>query len=304
MTAGKVPTPTLVSLQWAHPSFGGAVRGEMLKLRRQRPTLVMTALGVVFLALIMLVFATNPTLQVQLDQHPISGFYLILGPLQIFFMLGAGVAILLTASRLLGMEYELGTIRVLLGRGTGRWQLFFAKLAAVAVYALLLLLSFALLSAVGTLVVVQHQTGSVALLQQLPAVAWANVGLVLIASAISELSCIFLALAMAALLRSVTAGMLLAVLFFPIDNVLAVVLPQMQHVTGSALWADATAFLYGPSLNRLPALLQLHRPRPPGGLPIPAVQTSLPETLAAAGAWWLLLLVLSLLSLGRRDVLS
>jgi ABC-type transport system involved in multi-copper enzyme maturation permease subunit len=107
----------------------------LLKLRRQRPTLVMTTLGVLFLAVVMLVYATNPTLQAQLVHHPLSGFYGILSPLQLFFTMGAGIAILLTASRLLGMEYDLGTIRVLLGRGTGRWQMLFAKLVAVAIYA-------------------------------------------------------------------------------------------------------------------------------------------------------------------------
>ncbi|MGA2871980.1 MAG: ABC transporter permease subunit [Candidatus Dormibacteria bacterium] len=304
MTAGSAPTPALASLHWARPRFGGAVRGELLKLRRQRPTLVMTTLGVLFLAVVMLVYATNPTLQAQLVHHPLSGFYGILSPLQLFFTMGAGIAILLTASRLLGMEYDLGTIRVLLGRGTGRWQMLFAKLVAVAIYALVLLVGFTLLAAVGTLVVVQHQTGSVGLLEQLPGVAWGNLGLALLACAISEFSCILLALAMASLLRSVTGGMLLAVLFFPVDNGLAVALPQMQHVTGAAGWAEATAFLYGPSLNRLPGLLQLHRPQLYAGLATPAVHTSLPETLAVVGAWWLLLLALSALSLSRHDVLS
>lgn len=295
--AGSGPRPAL-------PTFRGALRGELYKLRRNRPTLVITGLGVLFLTLIMLLYATNPTLRSSFTTQPLKAFYNLLHTLQLFFTAGAGIALLLTGSRLLGMEYDLGTIRVLLSRGTGRRQLLGAKIAALALYGLLLLLGFAALAAVGTVVVVQHQTGSLSSLLELPVVAWENVGLAVLACAISEFSCILLAVAMTSLLRSVASGMVLAIIFFPVDNGLSMALTQLSNLTKSHLWADATAFLYGPNLNHLPALLQHHQSAVGGSLTIPSVPTSLRETLAVVAGWWVLLLVVSIASLTRHDVLN
>jgi ABC-type transport system involved in multi-copper enzyme maturation permease subunit len=304
-----VITPSLGTLAVAgsrppRPTFRGALRGELYKLRRNRPTAVITILGLLFLTLIMLLFASEPQYQQSLTAQPLAGFYSLLHPLQIFFVAGAGVTLLLTGSRLLGMEYDLGTIRVLFSRGTGRQQFLAAKITALCIYAVLLLAGITVLSAIGTVAVVQHQTGSLSALQGLPAAAWENVGLAILSCAISEFSCIVLAVAMTALLRSVTAGMLLAMLFFPIDNGLSTALSQLTTITKSNLWKDVTAFLYGPNLNHLPTLLQVHQSAPVNTLTTPAVPTSLAETVIVIVAWWVVLLTLSMVSLARHDVLS
>jgi ABC-2 type transport system permease protein len=288
----------------ARPTFKGALRGELSKLRLNRPTWVITGLGLLFLTLMMVLYATQPYYQTSFQNQPLTGFYDILHPLRLFFAAGAGVALLLTGSRLLAMEYDLGTIRVLLSRGTGRQQLLLAKIAALSIYALLLLVGFAVLAAIGTVVAVQHQTGSLSTLQGLPVVAWENVGLALLSCAISEFSCVLLSVTMAALLRSVASGMVLAVVFFPVDNGLSMALSQLTNLTKSHVWENATAFLYGPNLNHLPGLLALHQSASVGALTTPAVRTSLPETLIVIAAWWLLLLVVAMASLGRHDVLN
>jgi len=304
MTAPSLVSFNRAGSSLARPSFKGALRGELYKLRRNRPTVVMAGLGLVFLTLIMLLFASEPQYQVSLTHHPLVGFYMLLHPLELIFTAGAGIALLLTGSRLLGMEFDLGTVRVLFSRGTGRQQLLAAKIAALGLYALLLLVGFTALSALGTVVVVQHQTGSLSALQDLPVAAWESVGLAILSCAISEFSCVLLAVAMAALLRSVAGGMLLAVLFFPIDNALSIALSQLTVTTKSNLWKDATAFLYGPNLNHLPTLLQVHQSAALSTLSVPSVPTSLTEATVVIGAWWLVLVVVAMASLGRRDVLS
>ncbi|MGH7705479.1 MAG: ABC transporter permease [Candidatus Dormibacteria bacterium] len=299
------PAPALLTdLGGAQPTYRGALAGELLKLRRNRPTWVMTGLGVLFLGFMMLLYATEGEYQQYFSRDPLVGFYDMLHPLQLFLAGGGGVALLISGSRLFGMEFELGTLRVLLGRGTGRQQLLAAKLSALTVYALVLLVGFTVLAAIGAVLVVEHQVGSLAPLEGLPGSAWANLGGAVAACAISEFSCALLAIAMPALLRSVTGGMLLAVVFFPIDNGLAVALTSLGRLTHDHIWDSLTAFLYGPSLNRLPTVIQAHHVGVLNTLPTPAVTTSLPETCAVIGAWWLLLVLLAATSLARHDVLS
>jgi len=304
VTAHSLRLPMLPSTRPARPTFKGALVGELYKLRRNRPTSVITALGLLFLTLMMLLFATEPQFQMSLTHHPLTGFYSILHPLETIFTAGAGIALLLTGSRLLGMEYDLGTVRVLFSRGTGRQQLLAAKIAALSIYALILLAGIVALSTIGTVVVVQHQTGSLSALQGLPLAAWENVGLAILSCAISEFSCILLSVAMAALLRAVTGGMLLAILFFPIDNGLSMALNQLTVITKSDLWKDATAFLYGPNLNHLPSLLQVRQSAAVSALTTPSVPTSLAETIVVVAVWWLVLLVVAIASLARHDVLN
>ena len=304
MTTNTLSRPSLPGSRTAQPTFRGALRGELLKVRRNRPSSVIVALGLLFLALVLVLYASEPQYRASLTQHPLTGFYSILHPLELFFTAGAGIALLLTGARLLGMEFDLGTVRVLFSRGTGRQQLLAAKIAALSIFGLILLVGFVVLSAIGTVAVVQHQTGSLSALRSLPASAWANVGLAILACAISEFSCILLAVAMAALRRSVTGGMLLAVLFFPVDNGLAMALNQLTNITKSQLWKDATAFLYGPNLNHLPTLMQIQQAGAVGSLTTPSVTTSLVETMMVVAAWWLVLLVLAMTSLAWHDVLS
>jgi ABC-2 type transport system permease protein len=264
----------------------------------------MVGLGLLFLTLIMLLYATEPQYHTSLAYHPLAGFYSLLHPLETFLSAGAGIALLLTGSRLLGMEYDLGTVRVLFSRGTGRHQLLVAKIAALSVFAMFMLVLFSALSAIGTLIVVQHQTGSLSALERLPVAAWESLGLAILSCAISEFSCVLLSVAMAALLRSVTGGMLLAVLFFPIDNALSVSLSQLSSLTNSKLWERATTFLLGPNLNHLPTLLQVHQSAAVTTLTTPAVPTSLTETIVVIVAWWLFLLIVALTSVSRHDVLN
>lgn len=304
MTAQGIAHPLPGVRQVARPTFRGAFRGELIKLRHNRPTLVMSGLGLLFLALFMLLFATEPQYQQYLLTDPRKGFYQILHPLALFFAAGGGITLLLTGSRLLGMEYDLGTVRVLYARGTGRRQLLAAKIMALSLLALVLLIGFVVLSAIGVVLVVQHQTGSLGALEALPAGVWENTGLAILACAISEFSCVLLAVTMPALLRSVTSGMVLALLFFPVDNGLAIALARLTSLTHSRLWGDATAYLLGPTLNHLPTLLQIHPASAASTLTTPSVRVSLAETLVVIVAWWVLLLVIAIASLTRNDVLN
>ncbi|MGH7640801.1 MAG: ABC transporter permease [Candidatus Dormibacteria bacterium] len=304
MTASSLPRARTPRARIPRASFTGALRGELHKLRCLHSTWVVVGLGLLFLALFMTVAGTETSFRHLFTSRPLVGFKDFLQPLEAFFAAGAGIALLLAGSRLVGMEYQLGTIRLLLARGTGRWQLLLAKIAALCIFGLALLVGYAVLAAAGTSVVVLHQTGGLAPLESLPASAWDDAGLAAGFCAISVASCVLLAACLATLWRSQSGGMILAVVFFPVDNALSVGLAQVSRLTGSPIWKDVTALLFGPSLNRLPNLLQVQPSGTVSGLPQPQVATSLEQTGLVIAAWWVLLLLLALTSLARRDVLS
>src|SRR5205807_5813935 len=96
------------------PSFLGAVRGELLKLSRQRTLWALLIGGTLLLLLVSSTFLGNDTLkQRYLTNH--QAFFVqafaILGDL---CGVGAGSVLLISSSRLFGMEYSAGTIRLLL----------------------------------------------------------------------------------------------------------------------------------------------------------------------------------------------
>src|SRR5205823_4601990 len=71
-----------------------------------------------------------------------------------------GIFLLILTARTVGLEYQLGTIRVLLSRGVGRLQLLFAKLLAVVLIALGLLVFGLLLNYLLTVILVAGVSGN------------------------------------------------------------------------------------------------------------------------------------------------
>ena len=71
-----------------------------------------------------------------------------------------GFFLLILTARMIGQEYQLGTIRVLLARGVGRLQLLFAKLLTMAIIALILLIVGLALNYLLTLILVAGVTGN------------------------------------------------------------------------------------------------------------------------------------------------
>jgi len=101
--------------------------------------------------------------------------YLLLNVFLSVFDAGAGIFLLLVSARLVAMEYSSGTIRVLLGRGTGRLQLLLAKLVALALLGVASLAAYALATAVVMYAMAVAWEGSASPITSLRAAAWHNV---------------------------------------------------------------------------------------------------------------------------------
>src|SRR5579859_2775502 len=122
----------------ARPNFFGIVRGEFLKISRLWMTWIMLLMWLGVITLPYLVAATTPSTKEHLNADALAFYYneafLNLSVLRIF----SGLLLLILTAYVIGQEYQLGTIRILLARGVGRLQLLGAKLLTMGIIALAL----------------------------------------------------------------------------------------------------------------------------------------------------------------------
>ncbi|HEX4714304.1 MAG TPA: ABC transporter permease subunit [Ktedonobacteraceae bacterium] len=254
----SVATPIAAKEQVAsrvlRPSFFGLVRGELFKARRQLANwilLIIIALAIIVPYLILL---TVSNLADQIQHNP-SFLYNVLeiGPtvLRVF----SGFFLLILTARLIGLEYRLGTIRILLARGVGRVQLLCAKLLAVVLIALALLIVGLLLSALMLIIVVATANGNLDALQKLPSQFWSDAWTLSLTIMASMGVTILLATALAVIGRASAFGLAAALAFFPLDNIGTEIMQIGFLITHNDFWLNITAYFLGPNLNAMPHAL-------------------------------------------------
>lgn len=285
------------------PSFAGAVRGELGKLRRQRAAMAMLLGGGILYAVLAALILSAGNLRATFQHAPAAFVAQWLDIQLILFDTGSGILLLLVSARLVGMEYSAGTIRILLARGLGRLQLVAAKWVALAVAGLGLLVAFAAAATVALGVTALAWRGSLHELTTLPAPVWHQLWVSCLIAPLSMAVSILLGTAAAVLGRSLAFGIGVAVAFFPADNFGTIVLGLIASLTHQRVWADATAYLLGPNLNALAArLITDHQVR--SAFAVPLVSVDAAHVLAVVGAWAAAFLVLQVVLIRRRDVLE
>ncbi|HVU67264.1 MAG TPA: hypothetical protein VHD63_09050 [Ktedonobacteraceae bacterium] len=243
------------SLRSSRPSFFGLVGGELFKVMRQWTpwiALVLT-LGIVFLPY--LIMFTNSDLK-ELIQRPGHGYFYgrvaaCLGLLRAF----GGIALLIIIARMIGQEYSLGTIRIVLARGVGRVQFLLAKITAAVICALFILLVGLAEMALLTTVQIQIATGNLDALTSLPTSVWHDLGLYLLAVMSSMGVTILMASAVSVVFRSLAGALSGSIAWFPIDNMLVIMLLLLSRLTNSDFWTNVSAYLLGPNLNVMAGML-------------------------------------------------
>lgn len=298
-----VSSPAVSTAKTLRPSFLGAVRGELLKLTRQRSLWVMLVMGGLLFGFVSLAIFSTDNIRTGMKNAPLITFYNFLDIFGTLFNTGSGIVLLISASRLFGMEYSAGTIRILLARGTGRLQLYFAKLTALALLGLLLLIGF-LAAAFGMVYAFASSvTGSFSSLTTLPAIGYTDFELTVLVGLISIGVTILLGSTAAILGRSLSFGIAAAMAFFPADNFGTIILGLMSRITHIDAWNKATAYLLGPNLNLLASKLETGRlVRPAFATPMVAVSGE--HVWAVVGVYAAVFLLASIVLLLRRDVLE
>jgi len=247
--AASKPQLAAAAASALRPRFLGALRGELLKLRRQRALWVMLGIAILLFLIVVGAFVSTAQTRMLLHQSPLAWFYLLLNVFLSVFDAGAGILLLIVSARLVGMEYSAGTIRVLLGRGTGRLQLLLAKLTALALLGVALLAVYALATAVVMYAMAVGWEGSASPITSLPSAAWHNLLINFAIALISIGTNILIGTTAAVLGRSLAFGLGAALAFYPADNFGTIIFSLLSRLTGQHFWQTITAYLLGPNFN-------------------------------------------------------
>lgn len=283
-------------------SFTGMMRGEFLKIARLF-WLLLATLTVLFVIGASL-DASQKNIKGNLLHTPLNFLYYSAQSHLVIFRILSGIVLLILTSFVIGREYQYGTIRILLARGAGRVQLLLAKLTMLGLLALALLVAFTLLTALIVCIQMLVLVGNLDGLSALSSAFWSNLGIDLLTVAINMGATILLAAAMNALGRSLTFGLSVSLIWFPIDNMGTLVMNVLSRLTNSDFWLNATAYFLGPLLNRLPDWV-LPKAAQSGFQSFgvdPLVTVNASHALWVIGAYALVFFVIALVPTWRRDV--
>src|SRR5260221_3524188 len=273
-----VTTPEPVSQPAMHASFLGIMRGEFLKIARLfwLMLIILTAGFVVGF----LLGASSPGVKTDLQDTPLHFLYNSMESNMVVFRIFSGIFLLVLTSFTIGREYQYGTIRILLARGAGRVQLLLTCILMLAL------------------------AGNLNALSALTPAFWPNIGIDLLAVIINMGATILLAAAMNALTRSLTFGLSASLIWFPIDNIGTLIMNTLARLTHNDFWHNATPYLLGPLLNRLPTILLPAEARSGfesfGSGPLASVSSS--HALWVISTYALVFFVLALIPTWKRDV--
>jgi ABC-2 type transport system permease protein len=243
------------------PSFLGLVRGELLKVARQRSFSIMLAClaGLVCLPYLIDWASPNnlslasPERALEITYNRMQAYLLILR----FF---APIIVIVTTARLFGMEYSGGTIRVVLARGVGRLQLLAAQLLASLLVMLGVLATGLALNAVLWPITQVHANGNLNVLHVLDGGFWSDTALDVGTVAIGLAVAVLLAMMLAVVGRSVAVGVGGGLAWFLGDNMSVIFFYLASVLTHSTSWLVATGDLLVPNLNAMPSALLPARP--------------------------------------------
>lgn len=285
------------------PSFIGIVRGEVFKVSRMWSFWITLALLLCFNAGPYLISLINQTrFHNSLLNNPLSYWYnelsINLGVLRVFI----GFFLIILTATVIGREYQLGTIRVLLARGVGRVQLLLAKIAAIVFIAIVTLLVCLVVQIAGQLILQLALTGNFDKLNHLPTDYLYHCWLYLVTILISMGTTILMTTAFSVLGHSMVFGLSAGLAFFPADNIGSTFMLLGYELTKNDGWKNITAYFLGPNLNVMaPAML-------PANIHIEALGTSplvtvdATHTLLVTLVYAIIFAAIALIVTWRRDV--
>jgi ABC-type transport system involved in multi-copper enzyme maturation permease subunit len=257
ITAGEVAARPIAGV--ARPSFWGLMRGEWLKISRQWTFWIMVALVIGGYTLYVLIaLSQSADLKDSVVHQPLDALAVITQAPLFLLRIFWGMMLIILTARLIGMEYSGGTVRVILARGVGRLQLLFTQLSVMALIALAGALVF--LVYVGALEVgaIEAVVGNLDVFKAADATFWADTRAYVFATLISLGVSILMAAAVTALVRSLAAGLTIAVIWFPVDNLSIILLFLGYRLTHWDFWFLLSGDLLGLNLNAMPNLVMSH----------------------------------------------
>lgn len=292
-------------LHASRPSFFGIVHGELFKMAHRRSTWIpMILLFALLFAGNLIRLMNKSFLEATIARVPLAFLYAQmengLATIRIF----DGLYLLMFVAYVIGLEYQLGTIRILLARGVGKLMLLAAKVTSIVIVALLVLLVSILLTTLANIVILLSVAGSLQALNAINAQFWSDTGLYIVTILINTGVTILLATAVSVLGRSLTIGLSFSLAWFPADNLGAQFMYFGYALSHNDIWLKTTAYILGPNLNAmaaavLPAKLGVYRV----GI-TPLVKVDGAHTLWVALFYALIFAAVAMILTWKRDVLE
>jgi ABC-type transport system involved in multi-copper enzyme maturation permease subunit len=245
-------TRPVAPASYRRASLIGLLRGELRKIVHLRITWALLGLFTLFVIGSQLILVSAPNSKEQLKYNTAGSFSnLVSGDLSILRVF-SGIVALVLAAHVTGLEYQFGTVRILLGRGVGRLQLLGAKMAALTLVLLGLLGWGLLIESAFAWGLVVGLAGDAAPWRRLSDDYWVSLRYYLLCVLISLGVTVLLAVAATIVGRSLAFGLAVGLSWFAVDNLAQVPLTLGYQFTHSDLWLNVSGFLLGPLLNRLP----------------------------------------------------
>ncbi|BCL81040.1 hypothetical protein ccbrp13_35050 [Ktedonobacteria bacterium brp13] len=285
------------------PRFFGIVNGEIFKVLHMWSFWITLVLLLCFNGGPYLVEMISSTyLKTSLINTPAHYYYnqltTSLGILRAFI----GFFLIILTATIIGREYQLGTIRILLARGVGRIQLLLAKLTAVVTIAIVVLIVCLVIHALGQMLLQLVMFGNLDKFNQIPAGFAQNTWSYIVTILVSMGATILMTTAITVLGRSMSFGLSAGLAFFPADNIGALLMALGYRITHNTAWHNITTYFLGPNLNAmaaniLPANLQLESL---GEAPLAPVTGT--HTLWVAAVYSVIFAVVAVVLTWKRDV--
>lgn len=248
-SAIKISEAERAQLRASAPSFFGIVRGELLKMSRRWSTWIPLIIVFLFLCATTMLQAVGHGLQNEITHAPLLFVYALTQDGLGFTRAFTGLYLLIITAYVIGLEFQMGTIRVLVSRGVGKLTLLIAKVTSITIVALLVLLGAFILEAILICIVLMIGAGNLNALNSITSQFWSDtfvgIGAVLISTAVTILLGTFASV----LGRSLTIGLCLGLAWFPADNIGAEFFRLGYLITQNDFWKNVTAYFLGPNLN-------------------------------------------------------
>ena len=287
----------------AKPRFWGLIWGELFKIMHQRMNWIMLPILYFFSSVRWLVVPLGRgDIKSQLAAQPYAVLHGLMADNLGVFRVFVGFFLIILTARAIGLDYQQGTIRIILARGVGRLQLLFAKVLALVTVALAVTVGVLLLNLVLAFVFISGIEGNLNALSVIDSTFWADTGAYLLTVLISMGVTMLLAVATTVLGRSLAVGLGVALVFFPADNIGSQILFLVSRLTGSDFWLHVTAYLLGPNLNLMPGQIVLNPVSTIGATPFVAVDGG--HTLLITLLYTIVFAGIAIILTWRRDVME
>jgi ABC-type transport system involved in multi-copper enzyme maturation permease subunit len=168
----------------------------------------------------------------------------------------SGLVIAILAVMLVAAEFQFGTIRIVLGRGVGRIRLLLAKISALLIAGLIALAVILALNCAELAILAAAQGKSDAVFGHIPSYLWSDAGLYLLTMLYNLVVTMLFAVFVTALSRSLAIGLVVAIVYFAVEGIVAAIFQGVGGATNNKIWSDIPNYFLGTNLSQLaPAAL-------------------------------------------------